>query len=148
MPLFLLFHLSMLEETWVCVPACSLKVKSKRVVFLVRECLQGNQQGLWVGGHLVWMAVLMDMWWSPAVTGFFFFYLAPKSSALEIYLRLAEVYIKIVFSWECCAKHSGRKAAAGMLHKAGNRKYQPESILFDWQGKRVHPFHKSEFGQK
>lgn len=83
-----------------------------------------------------------------------FFFLAPKSSAVEIYLQLAQVYIKIVFSWECCAKHWGRKAAAGMLRKAGNRKYQREPILFDGQGKRVHPFHKqmcpleSEFGQK
>lgn len=74
------------------------------------------------------MAVLMDMWWSPAVTGFFF--LAPKSSAVEIYLQLAEVCIRIVFSWECCAKHGGERQQQGCSarQETGNTNWSPSCL--------------------
>lgn len=98
------------------------------------------------------MAVLMDMWWSPAVTGFFFF--SSKEFCCRNISPTCWSLYQDCFQLGVLCQARGRKAAAGMLCKAGNRKYQLEPILFDWQGKRVHLFHKqmcpleSEFGQK
>lgn len=74
------------------------------------------------------------------------------SSATEIYFQLVEVYIKIVFSQEWCAKLRERKATTVMFCKIENRKYQPEPTMFDVEN--IDRFDKQmcllelEFGKK